>query len=263
MLFKLIKHDFKNIFKDYALLYIIMIVFSIAAPLLMNWSTNSLFWGITNLILLFLIIGSSIMVLVNTVSFIKRRMFSDSAYLNYTLPVSMSQTLISKIFVSISMILLTGLLSVVALIIFTYMFSLTDPSTFAFLNEIAKRVMQFLQEGGTMYVVQLIISYFIEMVPTILTLILSFTLVNTSFFKKKSNVYVLLIFLLISFVLSFSSTMFMHVIGIEMISMDGTVTAILNQNYQLNFIVMNVYQLVVSGILFFTTTYILNNYLEI
>lgn len=264
MLFKLIKHDFKNSFKDYALLYILMIVFSILSPLLINWSTSGIIGGLASIMIVFLVIGSTVMVFVNTISFIKRRLFSDSSYLNYTLPVSMAQTLLSKLIVSISMIILTSILALASLALFTYVFSLWESTLIQMIWSQLKYFFVNLPDGLLQVGLELLVLYFVELSTMVLVLILSFTLVNTSFVKKKSNVFVLLLYMLISFGISMIDTAVMAILSIDMSAiLDALSRGTILSGIHLSIGVTTVYQLLISGALFLITNYLLNNYLEI
>lgn len=250
---KLLKHDIKNSFKDYFLLYTLMIVFAVVAPFLIRAEIEWLD-AITAIMVVFLFVGANVMMFVNTVTFIKRRMFSDAAYLNYTLPVKMSQTLLSKIIVAILWIFVTVILSIVTMFIFVFGVE-TIP-----LDEVWEVIR--MVDFNWILITEFIVLFFVEMINVILILILSMTIVNSSFFKRKSNFFVLLVFLLISFGLGMLDSAFTSLMNLDIGIVITDAIYATNQSY-LMILAYTIYTVVVGVGLFIVTNYLLNNKLEI
>lgn len=256
MLLKLLKHDYKNAFKNYSLFFIIMLVSAVFVPFLMNLNIDWLNIIIAPL-LFFLIIGSSIMLVVNTVLFIQRTMFSDAAYLNYTLPVKMSMTLLSKIIVSLSFVIVTMIVSIVSFILFFYIFATIESVDFSILIYNLRNI-QIDWLAILVFTVLLLVAASVGL----LTLILSMTIANTSFFKKNSPIYIILLFLLITFTLTIIENGFTSIMGLTLIETDLSTNLVFQGIHHLDVVVLIVYDLIIAVILFFITNSLLNRKLE-
>ena len=191
MFFKTLKHDLKNSYKDYAMLYITMLVFAVLAPVGVR-SNIGLLNVIVSIMFMFIIFGSFVLMISNTIKFIKRRLFSEGAYFNLTLPVSIETTLFSKILTVTIWIYTTVLFVILSIGILGLTFSNFDLGVF---RQIVSVVNEIIRDINWVQLIFSLIYVFIGSFVTSAMLILVMTVVNTSWFKKTNYFISLLLFI--------------------------------------------------------------------
>lgn len=261
MLLKVMKHDLINSFKNYALLYVAMLVVGIAGPFIISLEIEMLNFIIFALISV-LFVGSSVAVIFNTVIFIKNQLFSEVAYLNYTLPVKMSTSLLSKVIVSIFWVVITILVASISLFSFLAIFVQQEVININELLILFDRL-----DINWVIIAQVVLWIIAALSTTVMLIILSLTIVNTSMLKTSSRFIAFAIYLGLLFALNGLDTLFLQLIGMENLVNDLAITQVAStftlSVIQTNLLALTVYQLGVSVILFTITNYLLNRKLEL
>lgn len=190
MFLKTLKHDLINSFKDYSTLYLTMILLAVFVPLALK-SEVPILMSISVFTFSIILFLSFVMTAMNSINFLKRRLFEEGAYFNLTLPVSLDTTLMSKI-------LTVGIWAIGTFLIFLFtlmIFGLTLGVTS--IDEIQMILRQFIEAFRNIKLTDLIL-YILMIAVSIMTLIaqvlLSMTIVNTSFFRKNNYIFSILIF---------------------------------------------------------------------
>ena len=118
MLTKLIKYDIRSTWRDFAGVYLSIILGVLITPQLFNRFNNE----IVNLIAGFMATGIVIATIVVMISMLFRifntNVFSKEGYLTMTLPVTSKQIVVSKLIVSTMWIVLTGIVAAIGICIF-------------------------------------------------------------------------------------------------------------------------------------------------
>jgi hypothetical protein len=211
MLIKSIKHDLLATYRDFVALYLVLFVMAVTAPLLL---ATRMEWLVALMIVSFAFITIAIMVVtfISIVRLYARRLYSSEGYLTLTLPVSTMETLISKIITGLIWSIVTFLVFVVAFLAFSAMFYLVfNGSKWEEILVIFSVVRDIWESGYLWPIVRtLLIQIPLMLGSTLysLTLLLFIvTLVHTSFIKKHRLPLGLLIYYVISNVLSVIMTM--------------------------------------------------------
>jgi len=118
MLSKLIKYDIRSTWRDFAGVYLSILLGVLILPQLFNHFS----YGVVNLIGGFIAAGIGITTVVVMIVMLFRifntNVFSKEGYLTMTLPVSSTQIVISKLLVSTMWIILTGIVAAIGISIF-------------------------------------------------------------------------------------------------------------------------------------------------
>lgn len=191
MFFKTLKHDLKNSYKDYAMLYATMLVFAVLAPIGAR-SNIGLLNVVVAIMFMFIIFGSFVLMISNTIRFIKRRLFDEGAYFNLTLPVSIETTLFSKILTVTIWIYATLLFVILSVGILGITFANFDLN---FLRQVSRFINEFIRHINWVQAFFSLLYLFIGSFVTACNLILVMTIVNTSWFKKANYFISLLLFI--------------------------------------------------------------------
>lgn len=120
MLGKLIKYDIRSTWRDFAGIYLSILLSVIILPLLFRYVDNI----VVNIVAGFAITGIVIATVVFTIIMLFRifnaNVFSKEGYLTMTLPVTSTQVVASKLLVSAMWIILTGIVSAAGVCIFIW-----------------------------------------------------------------------------------------------------------------------------------------------
>jgi hypothetical protein len=213
MLMKSIKHDILATYRDFAALYLVLMVMAITAPLIfatrLEWLTALIIISLT-----FVSIGIMVVTFISIVRLYARRLYSNEGYLTLTLPVSTTETLISKAITGLFWSLVTFLVFVVAFLLFSLTFYLVFNNSqwddvlavFSIVNEIW-------QSGYIWEITKtLLLQAPLMLTSTLysLTLLLFIvTLVHTSFIKKHRLPLGVLIYYVLGNLISVLMLMFM------------------------------------------------------
>lgn len=188
MLIKSIKHDLLATYRDFVALYLVLIVMAITAPLVlasrMEWLTVLIIISLT-----FVSIGIMVVTFISIVRLYTRRLYSSEGYLTLTLPVSTTETLISKVITGLIWSVVTLVIFIVAFLLFSLTFYLVFNNSqwedvlavFSIVNEIWQS--GYVWEIGKTLLLQapLMLTSTLYSLTLLLFIV---TLVHTSFIKK-------------------------------------------------------------------------------
>lgn len=118
MLSKLIKYDIRSTWRDFAAIYMSILLGVIIVPLIMNNINNEIFNMAAGFIAFGIIIAVIAVMVANLFKIFNTNVFSKEGYLTMTLPVTSVQIVFSKLIVSSMWIVLTGVVSAIGLFIF-------------------------------------------------------------------------------------------------------------------------------------------------
>lgn len=260
MFIKTLKHDLKNSFKDYSMLYLIMILLAIIGPFVLksNLATLQIILGIFMVII---VTSSFVLMIVNAINFLKRRLFDQGAYLNLTLPVSIETTLISKILTVTIWQFLTLVMIGVSMLIFGLLFA---DNGLAVLNQMTDLILSAVKQAEWTTIVLTLISLLVSSFLAILSYLLCMTIVNTSYFKRPNYFVAFIIFIVMMLIKGevFDNVFYklIYTNALDNDSMFRTIQFIAS-NYQIAASI--IYDFVFVVILFVTTTWLFKKKIEL
>ena len=123
MLSKLIKYDIRATWREFAGINISILLGVIIVPFILRTFNNDIVRVMAGFISFSIIISVLVITIINLFTIFNTNVFSRQGYLTMTLPVTASQTVLSKIIVSSMWITLTGFVSVIGVMIFTLLIS--------------------------------------------------------------------------------------------------------------------------------------------
>lgn len=265
MFLKTLKHDLKNSYKDYMMLYLTMLVFAVLAPLGAR-SNIDLLNVVVAIMFMFIIFGSIVLMISNTIKFIKRRLFDEGAYFNLTLPVSIDTTIFSKILSVTIWVYVTTLFIILSIVILALTFVNFDLELF---RQVQQIVSELLRNINWLQVVFALIFQLIGSFVFAAMLILVMTVVNTSWFSKTNYFISLLLFIVLITAFDWLDGLFNIVaIGRSEIIHIGNLTGELVTVFTLfedplTAIVYILYELIIFGVLFMGIRTLFKKKLEI
>ena len=235
MLSKLFKHEFKATARTFVVLYAGLLFLTILNKLSLLATqgtriTENPIWGMIQSFLMFLYVVMILAIVIVTIVIIIMRFYknllSDEGYLSFTLPVSVTQHLVSKLLVA-AFWLFISILSVVASILIL----IWDADTAPMLNEAWSQLkIVFGTEGGGMFIISLIIYFFISIFANPLVYYTSMSI--GQLFTRHKVIGSVAGYFLISFVNQIVGVISMLVISGNMVTM--TSRDIINETVLLN-----------------------------
>ena len=170
MLKKLIKYDFRSTWREFAAIYLsIMLGVTIFPFLAKNISSNviNMFMGVTA----FAIIVAMIVVTIGSLfKIFNKNIFSNEGYLTMTLPASETQIVLSKLIVSSLWIILTGAVSTLGLFIFA---SIMSPESMSEMFRAIGQILSALDGQGVLAIVLTIVFIVVAIIKEVAKLFLA------------------------------------------------------------------------------------------
>jgi hypothetical protein len=120
MLGKLIKHDIRSTWRDFAGIYLVILLGVIFLPLLFGFVNDAVIHIIAGFFIMGIVISTIVITVIMLFSIFNTSVFSKEGYLTMTLPVRGSELVISKLVVSTMWIVLTGIVSMLGILIFVW-----------------------------------------------------------------------------------------------------------------------------------------------
>lgn len=128
MLGKLIKYDIRSTWRDFAAVYMAIILGVFIIPFLFSNSDNPIIITVAGFLTFGIAVGVVVVTIINLFKIYNTNVFSKEGYLTMTLPVTAAKMVSSKLIVSTMWIILTGLVTTLALSIL-FMANTSDPFT--------------------------------------------------------------------------------------------------------------------------------------
>jgi hypothetical protein len=170
MLKKLLKYDFRSTWREFAAIYLsILLGVTIFPVVAKNISSNilNLFMGFTA----FAIIVAMIVVTIGSLfKIFNKNIFSSEGYLTMTLPASETQIVVSKLIVSSFWIILTGAVSTLGLFIFA---AIMSPESIGQMLGVLKQLLSALDGQGVLAIVLVILFIIAAIIKEVAKLFLA------------------------------------------------------------------------------------------
>lgn len=170
MLGKLIKYDIRSTWRDFAGVYLSILLGVLILPQLFNRFNNEIVEVIAGFLGMGIVIATIVVMVVTFFRIFNANVFSKEGYLTMTLPATSTEIVVSKLLVSSMWIILTGLVSAIGICIFILNMTAVPVTeiTAAF-----RKVMSMVDGGGTFALVLLVIAMILSAVKEIAKLFLA------------------------------------------------------------------------------------------
>ncbi len=191
MLGKLLKHEWKSIWKIPTLLIVILLVVTAAVGVSFNfpiWESDmeGLELLVVMLFMLFyaLLVGASIGVMLYLAVHFYKSMYTDEGYLTHTLPVTPRQLLVSKILPATAWVYLSGFAVLLAVMVFTGMLMVevkpTDTTLLEFINSLREEIklayMDLWHDGMSSFLISLLVMAIVSGFSSVMMIVASITI---------------------------------------------------------------------------------------
>lgn len=170
MLSKLIKYDIRSTWRDFAGVYMAILLGVIIVPLLLNNVGNEFVSMFAGFISMSIVIATIVIMIVNLFKIFNTNVFSKEGYLTMTLPVTPKQIVISKMLVSVMWIILTGIVSVIGIFIFALIIS---PDSITMCYEGIQKLLPLLHGNGLLAFIMMILTMIVSSIKEIAKLFLA------------------------------------------------------------------------------------------
>ncbi|NCB41464.1 MAG: hypothetical protein EOM59_02480 [Clostridia bacterium] len=123
MLSKLIKYDFRSTWREFAAIYLSILLGVTVFPFITKNISSSIINLFVGLIAFAIVIAVLVVTIGSLFKIFNKNVFSNEGYLTMTLPANETQIVVSKLLVSSFWIISTGIVSTVGIIIFVWIMS--------------------------------------------------------------------------------------------------------------------------------------------
>lgn len=170
MLSKLIKYDIRSTWRDFAGIYLSILLGVLILPQLLKYFSNNTVNVIAGFVATAIIISTIVIMIVMLFRIFNTNVFSKEGYLTMTLPVTSTQVVVSKLLVSTMWIVLTGIVAAVGVSIFVLNLNLAP------LDEIAaalRKLLSMFDSRGALAAVLIIVGMITSAVKEVAKLFLA------------------------------------------------------------------------------------------
>ncbi len=207
MLSKLIKYDIRSTWREFAGIYLSILLAVLILPPVFNNVQNQIVNTIAGFIAASVVIASIVIMIIMLFKIFNTNVFSKEGYLTMTLPVTSSQIVASKLLVSTMWIILTGIVSAIGLCIFVLNMNAAP------LDEIAagfQKFMTMFDTRGLLAVILMIIAMIVSTVKEISKLFLACSIAHL----KQIGKFRVPVGIVSYFVLSWAETLIVQAVGL-------------------------------------------------
>ncbi len=170
MLSKLIKYDIRSTWRDFAGVYLSILLGVLIVPPLFNHFNNGIVNMLAGFIATGIVIATIVVMVITLFKIFNTNVFSKEGYLTMTLPVTSKQIVASKLLVSTMWIVLTGIVSAIGLCIFVLNLNAAP------LAEVAaafRKVISMVDSSGALAIALMILAMIVSAVKEIAKLFLA------------------------------------------------------------------------------------------
>ncbi|MDD3289894.1 MAG: hypothetical protein PHT29_03310 [Eubacteriales bacterium] len=160
MLKKLIKYDFRSTWREFAAIYLSILLGVTVFPFIAKNVSNNLINATMGLIAFAIVVATFVVTIGSLFKIFNKNIFSAEGYLTMTLPVSEIQIVVSKLAVSTGWIILTGAVATLGMFIFA---SVMSPEMVPQMFEALKQVMAAL-DGRSVLAGLLLILFLVALI---------------------------------------------------------------------------------------------------
>lgn len=267
MLGKLLKYELKATARVFIPLYIAILIVSVVNGLSLNSDMLSI-QGLATLILVCLFISLFVITIVVTIQRFNKNLLKDEGYLMFTLPVSSKSLILSKYLTSL---LWTFLSFIVAFVAFTIIFMIPTYQFFDFgyfFNEFNILFGDIVNTAVLFEFFKIVLLMIISYTIFIFNVYLALSIGQLPIFNKFRNVASFIGFLVINLLISYSQ----NIINLFINDASVNINVIDNPTYVINSVtsvvskglnIALIINIAIVLVLFFVTTYILDNKLNL
>lgn len=254
MLRKLLKYEIKASARKFLPLYGAILFFSLIFNLNMQFIKNDTFTGISAIVLASLFIALGVITLMTIIGRFKDNLLSDEGYLMFTLPVSAEKLVLSKVLNSVFWLIASGIASVLAVVL-----GVVNKELFGLLNELISKYMYYIKQIEIQHIVALItllVTLLTQAVYIILLIYFSMSVSQFPAFIKHRKAASFIAFVITNSVLS-------SLVSFLFAQMPVKSPYPFTTEFTFVLVYAIITNLSLSVILFFATTYILKNHLNL
>ena len=206
MLGKLIKYDIRSTWRDFAGVYLSIILGVIIVPQLFNHFNSETINLLAGFIGTAIVITTIVIMIMMLFRIFNTNVFSKEGYLTMTLPVSSTQIVISKLLVSTMWIILTGFVSVIGILIFVLNLGSVPPVQ---ITEAIGDLLSLLNGHRVLTIALLIFMLIVSAVKEIAKLFLACSVAHLKMLGRAR----IFVGILTYFVLSWAETLILEVVS--------------------------------------------------
>ncbi|WAW14890.1 hypothetical protein [Peptostreptococcus equinus] len=254
MLGKLMKYEFKSLFKTFSIAYLLMIIASILLATTIK-NVDSVLSGTAMFFFVVVIVTTFIMVLVFTITRFNKSLLSDEGYLMFTVPAKTSTIVLSKAFTIVFFSIFTTL--VVLLACFCIGLFLNEGN----MEGLIKVLDQVAKYMTFSLAINIIIYTLISSFSSVMLIYLALSFGQIGKLKKHKNIFSIIFYFVTAYIISMSSQMLFGNSFIE--NSSNTSAILLIESITKKIIFYNIYEIVLSIVFFIGTVYILDKKLNL
>ena len=226
MLSKLIQYDVRSTWREFAGVYLSILLGVLILPPLFNTFTNRFLNTVAGFIAAGLVIATIVIMVITLFRIFNTNVFSKEGYLTMTLPVTSTQIVASKLLVSTMWIILTGIVSVIGICIFVVSMQCTQLGE---ITEAFRKVTAMLDSRGILAVVLMLTAMLASTVKEISKLFLACSIAHL----KQIGRFRVAVGIFSYFVLSWMETLIVQAVSLVAAFIPGA------QEYIMQFDKMN------------------------
>lgn len=207
MLSKLIKYDIRSTWRDFAGIYMSILLGVIIVPLMINNINNEIVNMAAGFIAFSIVVAVVVVMILNLFKIFNTNVLSKEGYLTMTLPVTSVQIVFSKLIVSSMWIILTGVVSLIGMFIFVMIIT---PSPIAEITNGIQMILNQLEGHSILTIILLILAAIISCVKEVAKLFLACSIAHL----KQLNRFRIPVGILSYFVFSWLETLIVQITGL-------------------------------------------------
>ena len=206
MLSKLIKYDIRSTWREFAGIYMSILLGVIITPLLFNNVDNEIILMGVRFIVTSIVISTIVIMIISLFKIFNKNVFSKEGYLTMTLPATSRQIVISKLLVSTMWIILTGIVSIIGIFIFLM---ILDPLPYASLAAFIEKITSVIGGQGYLAMFMMILAMIVSAVKEVAKLFLACSIAHL----KQLNRFRVPVGILSYFAFSWLESLIVQIIG--------------------------------------------------
>jgi hypothetical protein len=207
MLSKLIKYDIRSTWRDFAGVYLSILLGVLILPPLFNHFQNNFVNMIAGFVAGGIVVATIVVTIITLFRIYNTNVFSREGYLTMTLPVSSAQVVYSKLLVSTMWIVLTGIVSTFGVFLFVINMNAAPLSE---IMDGIRKVMTMIDSRGVLAIILMILAMLVSTVKEISKLFLACSIAHL----KQLNRFRIPAGILSYFLLSWVETLIVQAAGL-------------------------------------------------
>lgn len=204
MLGKLIKYDIRSTWRDFAGIYLAILLGVIFLPILFTYVDNAVINIVAGLVITGIVIATIVFMIAMLFKIFNANIFSKEGYLTMTLPVAGAEIVASKLIVSTMWIVLTGIVSSIGICVFIW-----SIAPVAEIFPAVRKVLSMLNDREFLAIALSILAIIAAIVKEIAKLFLACSISHL----KQLGRFRMLIGIISFFVMSWLETLLVKIVG--------------------------------------------------